>query len=233
MADEPSGQRRRERAERGAYRAEDAVAREQRRPRVAARAGGEARVLERKKDADVARARIQRADESDHEQRPERRQAGEARYRSAPSAARRRAAARVDRKRWPQAPTAIVAQRRAEHRRGRDDADVERAQADREQVGRQQHRHVAVGEGTQRAADEQRRRADVDALGQSRRAGVIRCASVTAARAASRRDAPDRSWRRLYISPARLQPAAPTATARPTVRSAPDRGSSGAGAPAP
>ena len=59
-------------------RAEQAVAGEQRGARVALRRLGQARMLQRQEHADVARTRIERADEGDEQQRPERRQAGEA-----------------------------------------------------------------------------------------------------------------------------------------------------------
>src|SRR5204863_248337 len=46
-------------------------------PRVAGRRGGKPRMLERQEDSHVAAARVERAEERDHEQRAERREAGE------------------------------------------------------------------------------------------------------------------------------------------------------------
>ena len=77
-------------------------------------------------------------------------------------------------------------ERRAEQRRGADEADLERGRAEREQVGRQQHRHAAVAEGAQRARQQHRPRAASAPAGSSNRASAVRAAADSETRAIGR-----------------------------------------------
>ncbi len=145
-----------QRANRGRQRAGQAVAREHGGAFVARGAdAGKPRVLERQEHADIAGTGVERADEGDHQQRPERAEAGEAdaggghqQRRAEQQRARRRAVAPgADRQRG---------QRRSRERGGAEHADGELAVAQRQQVRRQQHRHRAIDEAAQRAGGDQR-----------------------------------------------------------------------------
>ncbi|MDB5905736.1 MAG: hypothetical protein JWM26_4614 [Betaproteobacteria bacterium] len=151
---EQVGRARQQRACGRDQRADEAVAREYRgaldvfgRPR-------NHRVLERKKNADPAARRIERADERDRQQRPE-------------IADRREAHAgrtHQQRRRDEQGSIVITVRAKTDHERhdtrpeqrgGGDDADFERAETEREQIDREQQAHVAVGKGPQASAQQQ------------------------------------------------------------------------------
>ena len=119
-------------------------------------------MLEREEHAHVAGARVDRAEEGDDEQRPERRDAGEA---DPGCGHQQRRAEQQDAGR-----PAVTDGTHGQCRHGRtgergraEEADVELAEAERKQVGGQQHGDVAVGKGAQAASDEERQNGGVDA----------------------------------------------------------------------
>ncbi len=162
----PRGPRGRERTHGRAEPARQRVAREQRGAGGAVdRRACEPRVLQRQEHADVAGARVQRADEGHQRERPERMQPGEAQ-----AGGHHRQCRRVQQsccaKAMPQCPDRDRRGSRPGQRQGAEHADVHHAHAQRAQVGGQQHRDVAVGEAAQHAAGEQPGGGGLDAGGQ-------------------------------------------------------------------
>ena len=144
----------RQRAERPHQRAGEVVAGEGARQPRSRFAFGERRLLDRQKHADVPGGRVQGADEGHHEQRPERRQAGEA-------DSRRRHQGRSG-EQHALAPEAMTPetdhegqQRRADERGGDRRADAQRREAEVGEVTGEHHAHHSVGESSQAASGDQ------------------------------------------------------------------------------
>ena len=119
-------------------------------------------MLERQEHADIARAGIDRAEEGDDQQRPER---GDARE-TQPGRDHQQRGAEQQRVLRPAMTDGADRQRRERGTREgcrAEQSDVELPEAEREQVGGQQHRDVAVRERAQRAPDEQRKNGRIDA----------------------------------------------------------------------
>ncbi len=144
----------RECTDRRAKRPRQTVVRKHPDPPLALGRQRQARMLQRQEYADIAPARIQRADEGHQQQRPEVRQAGEA------QASRRHQQGRgqqQEARRGMMSPGTERQrrQRRTEQGRRAQQSDMPEIVAQRQQVGRQQHRNVTVDESAQAAGKQQ------------------------------------------------------------------------------
>ena len=143
-----------ERPRGGEQRTDDAVTREPRGAQAVRCELREQGVLEWQKDADVAARRVQRADDRDHQQRPE-----------VGRDCKAEAGGRHQCRGGEQQRAEIEAMRvmadderqrsRAQQRARRDDADLERRESERQQVHRQQQADEAVPERAKPARNEQ------------------------------------------------------------------------------
>ena len=121
---------------------------------TAGASGREHRVFERQEHADIAAAGVERADERDDQQRPQRAE------RCEPEPGERHQQRRA-KQQSPHRKTAAPAahrerrKRRAEQGRGAEDADFHLPMAQRQEIGRQQHRDETIRECAQRACGEQ------------------------------------------------------------------------------
>ena len=122
-------------------------------------------MLQGQEHAHVAGTGVERTDKGDDQQRPKRGQAREAHPRGDHQD---RSAKQQPVGRKPMTPRTHGKrrQRRAQHRGGAHDADLQGVQADRQQIGRQKHGHVAVAERTQRPRYQQERGFGVNPLWQ-------------------------------------------------------------------
>ena len=156
MRNQEIGQRRRERARRGAERADQAVACKHLRAALVGRALRQHRVLERHQHAEIAAGRVDGADKGDQRNQDEMLDAGKRK------AGRRHQARAEDQQR-----AQIVArrdpaddqrqQRRSEQRGGRDDADRDGVVTQRRHVGRQDDDGKAIAEAAQAPRDVEQR----------------------------------------------------------------------------
>ena len=119
-------------------------------------------MLERQEHADIARTGIDGAEEGDDQQWPER---GDARE-TQPGGEHEQRSAEQQRLLGPAMTDGPDRQRRQRGTREgcrAEQSDVELPEAEREEVGGQQHRNVTVRECAQRAPDEKRKNGRIDA----------------------------------------------------------------------
>ncbi len=154
-----------ERAHRGAECANEGIAGKEGGARIALRGFGQARMFQRQEDTDIAGAWVHRADEGNEQERPEVRETGEQQAGAAhqPGGGEQQLALRIT---APPLAHRQRHQRRAEQRRRADQPDVPHAQTERQQVDGQQNGDIAVGEGPQRATDQEPPRLGGDTSGQ-------------------------------------------------------------------
>ncbi|MNN18326.1 hypothetical protein D3C81_1315330 [compost metagenome] len=130
------------------------VAGEQRRPDVGRCRFRQPCVFQRQKDTDVAGARVQRADEGDHQKRPQRGEACKAQASRKHEYGRQHQQATL----WVAVPDDADDDRGqggADQGCAADEPDCHRIEPERQQVGRQQHGNIAIADATQRAAGKQ------------------------------------------------------------------------------
>ncbi len=155
---------RRPSAEGGEQGPEQAVTGEQRRARFAVGGLRQAGVFQRHEQADVAGTGIESAEESDQQQRPKGRLGGEGEAGEGHEQGRRE-------EQTPMLKTMAPGAHRQGGRGGAqqsgagEEAYLPSIETQRQQVDRQQHRHVAVGEGPQSAPHEERQHMPVRAFG--------------------------------------------------------------------